>query len=89
MMTMAIGDDLEVCLRTLLSKLRAKQSQFEKELLEFPELRKPLDQKKDILKAKINRINADELSIVEKTNRKSKSRKRQKGPSCPKTWTNS
>ena len=73
-LTAVIGDDLGVCLRTLLSKLRAKQSQFEKGLLEFPEMRKPLEQKKDVLRAEIDRINSDELSIVERNEREIESK---------------
>ena len=61
-----VGDDLAVCLRLLTSKLKAKKTQYEKNLLEFPGQTKPLEQKKLVLRSEIDRINAEELATVSK-----------------------
>jgi hypothetical protein len=58
-------ESLSLALQNLIVRLRAKKSSQEKQLLTFPGLKEPLEQKKAALKAQISRIKNTDLAAAE------------------------
>jgi len=58
-------ENLSSCLQALSEKLRAKKSDFERQLAGLPALKEPLQQKKSALEEKISSIKNNELAAAE------------------------